>query len=467
MERRGGMGVAAVLLLLASAAGCEDPTDPLDGASFGFDDDRIVMDPGGTLTPAFHGVDGDGEALDAGIVTWSSSDPTTASVDRGLVTAHQPGVVLIRGQAGASRDSVRVRVRMTDLGDNEVAARAQGSSEAESGRFAGAAFLSESIVGQFETHSLILPSSGEVDPRERFQALIRIPGWPSVGARTLDVFEVEELGGRPVLLGQEGVALYRLQSVDPVRWELWVGVGSPELEIEQVEYPAGPGLAIGRIRGNVSLEAAGLLVEGVGEDQEIVGQVSDVTVRYYMEFDVPLQHSVSGGGTVEPGGRLGGLSVNGSGISFLHDGALATELAWVTPPPDPTAPVQYAGRVETWTPDPGVGSLDVPRSGVEILGPAGYEASVPWMRASFHRIENLRAGPEEWAVVTEGAITLTRYDAPTVLLTGRVEGSFQATLEVWADEAPTGELVPFAGTFILPVYPEGWRNGRAASPSGS
>ena len=51
------------------------------------------------------------------------------------------------------------------------------------------------------------------------------------------------------------------------------------------------------------------------------------------------------------------------------------------------------------------------------------------------------------------------HDAPTELLTGLMEGSLEATLEVWADGQPTGEIIPFSGTFVLPVYPEGWPGG--------
>ncbi|HSM60907.1 MAG TPA: hypothetical protein VK849_08930, partial [Longimicrobiales bacterium] len=320
-------------------------------------------------------------------------------------------------------------------------------------------FFSESIIGQFESRSMIMPISGEVDPTRSLQAEIRLPGRLEPGARTLDVLEVEELGGRPLVLGTEGVALYRLRSLEPLRWELWVGVGSPELEIEEVEYPVGPGLAWGRVQGNLSVEAAGLVVEGVGQETRIVGQVADSTVRFYIELEVPLRHSVSGGGSVEPGGRLGGEAVVGSGYAFLREGALATSLAWVTPPADPSAPVQYVGTLETWWPDPAVGTVDVPASGAEVLGPGGWEATVPWVRARFRRLENLQPGPEEWAVATSGTLAVADYDAPTELLTGLMEGSLEATLEVWADGQPTGEIIPFSGTFVLPVYPEGWPGG--------
>ena len=127
-----------------------------------------------------------------------------------------------------------------------------------------------------------------------------MPGPPEVGETLLGDAKVIELTGTSLISqGQAGgVVLYRPVEASPMRYEAWLGVDEPELEIERVT--AADGLEEGSIRGNVSFEAAGLLMETDGSVQHVVRPLADTTVHVYMEFDVPLRQALSGGVTSSP-----------------------------------------------------------------------------------------------------------------------------------------------------------------------
>ncbi len=194
MARRSVVGICAVVVVGWVQAGCEDPAGVSPDATFALVDDRVVIAVGDQLTLDMEGMD-QGRALDRRDVTWTSSDPTTVDVDDGVIRARAPGVVLVRGEAGRARDSVRVRVRLRDLEGGQVAARVQGSSDAGADRFRGIASVNESLIGAFPTFSTIRQLSGELGDPETFQMELNMPGTPEVGETLLGAAKVIELDG--------------------------------------------------------------------------------------------------------------------------------------------------------------------------------------------------------------------------------------------------------------------------------
>ena len=463
MARRSVVGICAVVVVGWVQAGCEDPAGVSPDATFALLDDRVVIAVGDQLTLDMEGMD-QGRALDRRDVTWTSSDPTTVDVDDGVLRARAPGVVLVQGEAGRARDSVRVRVRLRDLEGGQVAARVQGSADAGADRFRGIASVNESLIGAFPTFSAIRQLSGELGDPETFQMELKVPGAPEAGETLLGAAEVIEVAGTSLiaLTGAGGVVLYRPVEASPMRYEVWLGVDAPELEIEQVT--AADGLEEGRIRGNVSFEAAGLLMETDGSVQHVVAPLADTTVRVYMEFDVPLRQALSGGGDFVATGPFG----NGTGTltgGVLGGGAGAwIRMGGLMPPVDGEEVPTWLANVTVWLPTLAEGEIDLPPSGGEIVGPVVPDGNEPWILADLRPVNvPLPAGPARTAVSRSGVVSVSRYAPPAGSAWGRLEAHYAVTLEVWDGTAFTGETLTLEGDLLLPI---GLAEGpRATSPS--
>lgn len=468
MVRRGVVGIVGVVAAVVGLVACEDPAGLSSDATLALTVDRVVMDVGGTQVIPLVAMDG-ARTLDAGDLTWTTSDPSTAGVDGGVVTAKAPGVVMVWAEAGRARDSVRVRVRVPDLGTGELAARVQGEAGGETDRFSGFASQADFLVGDYGSVTTITQAEGGAGDPDAFQVQIHIPGTLGVGTVHLGATDVVDVAGTALVVSGEagGVGLYRPAGDQPtqggaVRFEAWLGVGEPELEIEEMS-PAS-GLVQGRMRGNVSFEAAGVLLEYDGDVQHVVGPLADTTVHVYMEFDVPLRHDVVGGGAYAVDGPFGSGSGTLTGSAIQMEGGALGNLGGLLPPPAGDSIPRWVSNVRAWLPDPSAGEVTIPPSGGEIVGLGGVGATVPWVQIELSPVNTTPRGERQVAVSRGGSWTLAEYTPPTQTERGLLRGHYVVEMEVWDGVQLTGTTFSLEGDALLPVYPEQWPDAGVASP---
>src|SRR5687768_5627198 len=85
-----------------------------------------------------------GQPVEARVIRWSSSDPSTVQVTNGVVRGMAPGVAFVRAGNGHSRDSVEITVRFARSATSGMAVRIAGASS-EVIRMEGAGMILQPI----------------------------------------------------------------------------------------------------------------------------------------------------------------------------------------------------------------------------------------------------------------------------------------------------------------------------------
>jgi hypothetical protein len=288
--------------------------------------------------------------------------------------------------------------------------------------------------------------------------VLQLDGVAEVGPGTLEAWQVVDLGGgRFRLSGANGALLWVRDPVDRSRAQLYVPVGSLEVEIDRSRIPDRPGPATGELVGRVGFEAAGLIVGVDEEGTRILGQVADETTRVFAEFDVAQR--VEPLGDVRLAVKEGPLPLDettfGSPQAGLWHGGLIVNAGGHTPD----------GRVystQLWYGSPQSGERDLdPVTIDDLMSGDALEAGRTFAWTESGSLDALQAGGtfSNLALADGGTLHVARYEAPGVDTWGLLEATMQAeqpllvggepgatqtvSLEILAPVAPTSE----------PVYP--------------
>ena len=225
-------------------------------------------------------------------VEWLSRDPTTATVQDGLVRGVAPGLAYVVAVRGSAVDSIRVSVRFSDLGAGQAGIRT-GSDLL---RLTGGGWLTQSTTDITRYYTTVMASSGGVVETPLGQCCsvlgdtilqINFVGKPALGVRTMLPANVEIRNFTTDVLfhtGDDDMLLIVRQ--DGSHMQFFFPVRPMSLEFTDVKdaTPNTPG----RVRGRLSFEAAGILETRDSHGTATYSPIGDRTTRIYAEFDTPL-----------------------------------------------------------------------------------------------------------------------------------------------------------------------------------
>lgn len=456
-------------LLGMATAGCEDVKGPTVG-ELQIIQPRTHMVPGESLDLRVLDEDGADVTRDA---EWTTDDATTLVVEDGRVTGVAAGIANIAASVNGEVASARFNVRFGDVAAGEMALRVQATT-VEPVRFSGFSFLvdwmGDPATADDERYdrTLLMAQASPADPLipDSVQAptdtVLRIAfsGRPQAGAVRLPSYELmEREDGTFVMTGGSGAA-FEVRDLSTGRHELWVPVDSFDLEIDSAELPEQAGFPTGVIRGRISFEAAGLVVEYTEAGMVAVDQIGDETVRMYLEFETRIRIWPRGAANLTftgPAAFSGWLPAFAEG----YEGGLLVG----------TQRYQGHGTVltatQSWIGSPGTGTFTFEEVLPAILDDAGAytpESNWSWLSADADIHAVFEAAGALTALSRAGTFTVTEYVAATEEVFGLMRGSIDLTYAAHGPDGPTGEEVTVTGTFNIPVTPAVWQQGSVFPP---
>ena len=228
-----------------------------------------------------------------GQVEWLSRDPSTLTVRNGVARGVSPGVAWVLAVRRSAMDSIRLTVGFGDLASGQAGVR-HGDQLL---RLTGASFMTQNTRSMAYATAILATSGGVVDTPNGICCQLRgdttlqlnYLGPPVAGARTLQPADVRietRLSDQIVHTGPDDLLL--MVKEDGFRMRFYFPVRPATLELREVVL-ATPA-TVGRVRGRVSFEAAGILQESDGLGRFTYSPIGDRTTMLYAEFDTPLYH---------------------------------------------------------------------------------------------------------------------------------------------------------------------------------
>ena len=401
-----------------------------------------------------------GQPVAAGLVTWTSRDPSTVTVSDGVAHAVAPGVAYVVASSGHARDSVRLTVHFRQIDANSIAIRIAGEPSAGQMQLGGRTLQYKVLGTTFEAasiHASNVPLGPDPDPWSGDTTIIiALNSGLTLGERAVKPPTIVTTPRVGVNLNSGGVFMRVLQP-DLVQ-HLYVAVTDSRLQVSSVALPPEPGRELGAVRGSVSFEAAPLKLEVLEGGGQRVTPLSDTTVFVFAEFVTPVEYflispvmRVTVGGSRYAGEVLtGGYgAVVDGGVTILFNGLLGR---------DSDAETLFETRL--WLPNPAVGAHSVTAASAEVLDDSTGGAE-PWahvLTAPFLRSDPCcpsgQLGPHEHALSRSGTVTVTEYRAPTENAFGWVIGTLTLALDYW-DVTPVGQTLTVETSFRFPLEPLG------------
>jgi hypothetical protein len=224
-------------------------------------------------------------------VEWLSRDPSTLTVRDGIVRGISPGSAYVLAIRRTAVDSIRLTVVFSDLAAGQAGVRSGNDLL----RLTGAAWLTQSTADASAYYTTIIASSGGIADTPTGGCCIvqgdttlqlNFVGRLQLGARTLLPPDVRiETGLTNILFhtGADDVLLmvrdggFRMRFYFPVR---------PAL-LEVLVLDDASATKVGRVRGRLSFEAAGILEEH-DNGKVTYAPIGNRTTKIYAEFDTPL-----------------------------------------------------------------------------------------------------------------------------------------------------------------------------------
>ena len=433
--------------VLGAAACSENGTGPGSELQINVPSRQVIEGQEMTLS-----VSAGGQPLESGEVSWSSSDPTTLRVTRGVVRGLAPGVAYVRASSGLERDSVAIAVRFAQPATAGMAIRIAGATS-EVIRMEGAGTILQPI-GLERQHLQIRASSAPLEEAVPGLGMgdsllfINFPGPIVVGTATLNPTIVDWPGWS--FAGDSG-AFFEIRDSGS-RLRLYFPVTSPRLEITSIQMPSEPGNVPGLITGSIWFEAAGIVTDFNETTQtQFVAPLSDTTIAIYAEFVTPIYHVLTPRmATSLEGGPDAGAIVAG-GAAVVNEGGLSLRLSGYPASSGATVLKHFEGSV--WIPSPAVGTTAIGAADASVLTDS-IGAATAWARFTSRTVQDDQLGAPLHAFSESGTITITAYQAPTQTAFGRLEGEVTATLR-YPPGAPVQGTTLLRWRFLFPVNPLG------------
>jgi hypothetical protein len=226
---------------------------------------------------------------------------------------------------------------------------------------------------------------------------------------------------------------------------VWASIPGGSLEIIQAAYPAAPGIEPGLMRGRLSLRAVGLVRSPGGMPLE-----SGDTITVTAEFAADWYHFLFPNITLSlEGGPVAGASrlARAQGSDDDRGGLLVRWEADLDGLPGQRLPFDISHQVRIAV--PAVGAHSVSR-----LTPPEYEDAFRW--PAVYSALSYRDRADLLGLSAGGALTVTRYVAPTNAHFGEIHGVLNTDLPLWVDStiAPS-DTVRANAAFAVQLWPIG------------
>lgn len=446
--------LSAALACLALACDDGGPTDPVDAVGLTIEGGPVVLAPGGSVRLRARNGAGDDVTEH---VTWRSGDDRTVAVEAAELRALGHGLTWAIAELDDARDSVRVSV---PFGETGHAVAFSLFAESDPLVLAGVARTIHPL-GPGPVRTVVSASAGALEPRILVEptfgdadTLVHVvfPGVASEGTHLLEGWTVEaDPEGRFRFSGVSGAVVWIRDRAAPTRAEVWVPVEGVDVEIDESVEPPLFSDAAGVLRGRLSYEAAGLVVEMDERGGRVVGQVDARTRRVYAEFDLVQQSYPVGQGrlTVEGGAHPDGPLFVGRPQAGAWEGGLVLDVT--------AASAERVHHTQLWIGDPAEGVFELAPVDADSVATGGaFGPGVTWAwSASAPSGTLFRGFLEDLALSTGGTLTITRYLPAGLESFGALSGTLEAVQRT-ADGGSQTVRLEFEGTVTPgshPVFP--------------
>jgi hypothetical protein len=398
-----------------------------------------------------------GATINPNAVSWTSRDPSTVTVDGGVVRGVAAGPAWVVARQGEAVDSLQVTVRFSNLAPDGAAIRLLGSATAPM-RLRGAGMMTQTI-GQPISRTVLNASNKDVKDH------IGDAWW---GDTTLMIASM-----KPLVEGSLKIAAFKVTTDQGFGWgggngvilriregsskfKFYVAVDSSPVVIRASSFPAEPGLTPGLITGSVTFEAAGIQFDVNDKGEQVLTPIGTTTTTVYAEFSTPVWHVLHPYITATYNGvapYTGTASAGGHGD--IIGGALGVKLWTFLGIEDPSLPPDNmtVGEGWVWVPQPRVGTF-----ALDSVGPSrmtdSTSGAAPWAWIKFvpgtaHTL------PLPWhhSFSERGTLNITTYRGPTAKGFGEVRGTLTTMQRFWRNGAATSDTTTATIDFILPITP--------------
>lgn len=382
---------------------------------------------GGSLGLAARVLDQTGSPISGATVTWSSRDPTTATVDAstGLLNGIAGGEVAIEARSGPLAGDVTALVHY-EVPRDQAKVRFRAGSEHVWDAGGGSGAFAD-VLGSDEGDWTGLLLGADDGDDERLLAVF-LPGRLGTGVTRVGPPDLSRLWEDPY--PTDPFVLLVSESTDDA--EVWYLSTDGRIELELVEVPERAGLRKGWFRGRVIANLTDYSISGSSRDPTVTALGHKATV--YADFWTGLYRSAVPNVSLDfSGGPYPGPMGVEDGSFNEADEAFVLGLA----PP---------GKDEVG--DLWIQAPELPRVGVWSLsrhdgtGSDDYAAEI-----GFYELSEVWFG-ESGELRVDAATPPTADD-----LTGEVRGSLIASFRPGVD---TGERMSVSGTFYVPWYSAGY-----------
>lgn len=226
-------------------------------------------------------------------VEWLSRDPTTVTVRDGVAHGEFPGIAWVLAVRRNAVDSIRLTVHFNGVTGDETGIRSGNQLL----RLGGMGVLTKTVGATVSYQTSVLASSGGIVEgpngtccRALGDTLLQIyfVGIPAVGPRTMvppDVIIDDRVNNQLVHHGPDDLLLMVRDMSGGTRF--YMPVREATLEILALQLPTET--TLGRIRGRLSYEAAGILQVYDLQGHPTYTPIGTTTTHIYAEFDSPMR----------------------------------------------------------------------------------------------------------------------------------------------------------------------------------